>query len=448
MSSKDQVVSTAIGKKLASIAVALGLAVALTPGMSVVSAESEDHVVIISEAQTLEQVVKQELNTARFAKQIATYNGLDGINSVLPVGTTLQIPKPYLLDRDFGRIAFVKGDVVHVQKSLVVNPPIKGSMVYAGDVLTTGEDGFVSLSFNSGASVNLQPDSRVSVVDVDCFDPSSKCVISLNAERGVVKSEITPRPEGQPDVQFGIETPFLSAAVRGTAFYLDVDDAAGRIGVTRGLVATMAGASSNDLPFGKGLYAAPGVEPTISDLLLAPDLSLSGAESLFISEEDRISWKPLSGVENYQVTIANDEALAQPINVQLVENPSSQPMVDVPGQYFVSVAGIDEQQFVGMPTTAGFNYVAIDDTDQLDLQVQRLGNIVEVSVPGYSETVELIISNSIDSTVVNRRIVGDLSQALSLFLDPQEDWVFKARKILSDTSVSLYSNQYFLEATE
>jgi len=53
-----------------------------------------------------------------------------------------------------------------------------------------------------------------------------------------------------------------------------------------------------------------------------------------------------------------------------------------------------------------------------------------------------------DDSIVERRIFDDLSGGISLDLNPQEDWVIQARKILSDTSVSVYSNQYLLEASK
>ncbi len=404
----------------------------------------EDHVVVITEVLTVEQVVKRELQSSRFAKQIATYNGLDGVSSILPIGASLQIPQPYMV-KDFGRVAFSKGDVVHTQRDLVVNPPVKGSMVYAGDIFSTGQDGFVSLSFNSGASVNLQPDSRVSVVDVDCANETVKCVISLNADRGEVHSEVTPRPEGQPPVKFRVDTPFLSAAVRGTAFYVNVEDGADRIGVTRGLVAADANGNSNSLPRGKGMLAEAGADPSLVDLLPAPGLSVD-SEQLIFSAEDTISWDALNGAEQYRFIIARDEALAQPVSVRQVQRTDIQPSLAAPGKYYLAVAGIDSQEFVGLPAMTDFSYASIDDTEVLQLSIQRSNNQIDISIPDYSGKVELLISNAIDSFDVRRQVIDNLSQMVALDLDPQQDWVFKARKVLGETSVSTYSNQYLLKA--
>ncbi|MEM7258744.1 MAG: FecR domain-containing protein, partial [Pseudomonadota bacterium] len=235
---------------------------ALLLGLSGVSvADESDSIVVLKTSQSLEQLVTEELQLERYIQQIATYNNIANVSVPLPVGSTLSVPRPYIRTTQYGRIAYVKGDVTHKQTDLVVNPPAKGTQVYQGDIIQTGPDGFISLTFKSGARVHVQPESRVVVKNIDCLTDDSNCVISLTATEGQVGSEVTPRGDGQPPVQFSIDTPFLTAAVRGTAFYVDVDEGENKIGVTKGLVATQSGEQANDLPKGKGLSVAQGVEP-------------------------------------------------------------------------------------------------------------------------------------------------------------------------------------------
>jgi len=419
---------------------------ALAIPLSLVKADAEkDHVVIVKHPKSVKQVVEDQLLSTRFAKQIATYNGIDSISTILPGGASLQIPQPYMQDRQFGRVVFAKGDVTHSQRRLVVNPPAKGAFVFNGDTFTTGGDGFVSLSFSSGTVVNLQPESRVSIADIECADETVDCVIALNAEKGEVSSQITPRPEGQPAVKFSVKTPFLSAAVRGTAFYVSVEEGADRLGVTEGLVETDVNGTSNDVPLGKGLLAKTGVDPSVVDLLAAPELAV-GAEKTIYSSQDKLFWKTLDNAQQYRLAIAQDESMSQPVFVENLDSNSAALPVDAPGIYYVTVAGIDEKMFVGLPATASFSYASIDDQEKLELEIERGGDAVEVAAPSHTGSVELLIGNSIDDSFSERRIIDDLSGGLSLDLDPEEDWVIQARKILSDTSVSVYSNQYLLEA--
>ena len=448
MKNRDQAVSIAIPKvagwKLAVLTGVLALAASISVGVS----DTKDHVVIVRESLSVEQVVEQELQSSKFAKQIATYNGIATISTILPVGTSLQIPKPYILDRDFGRVAFVKGDVTHIQQDFVVNPPAKGSRVFNGDVFSTGEDGFVSLSFNSGASVNLQPESRISVVNIDCVDAAAKCVIALSADKGEVHSEITPRPAGEPGVQFSVETPFLSAAVRGTAFYVDVDQSVNKIGVTRGMVAAESNGTANDLPKGKGMLAVSGEAPAVVDLLVSPTLIAEDDENTLFSMEDVVSWNEIDGATKYRVAISTESSMANPSLVQEVDDNFIAPGVDAVGEYFASIVGIDNQGLLGLPLHTSFQYVSIEETDPLELVIQRVSGVVEVSAPSYDGPVELQLSNSIDGTLVERQLIDSMSEGVTLELNPARDWVFRARKVMSETSVSRYGNEYLLNAVE
>jgi len=140
--------------------------------------------------------------------------------------------------------------------------------------------------------------------------------------------------------------------------------------------------------------------------------------------------------------------MSQPIFVENVTSNSATLPVEAPGNYYVAVAGIDDKKFVGLPASTQFFYASIDDQEKLELQIQRGGDVVDIAAPSHAGAVELLIGNSIDDSIVERRIFDDLSGGISLDLNPQEDWVIQARKILSDTSVSVYSNQYLLEASK
>lgn len=407
-----------------------------------------DHAVVVSESQTLQQIVEHELQSSRYAKQIATYNGYDADTSVVPIGATIKIPKPYLQQRDFGQVVFAKGDVVHAQQNLVVNPPAKGAQVFKGDTFSTGEDGFVSLKFSSGSVVNVQPQSRVSVKDIACADETVSCLIALNAEQGEIESSVTPRPEGQPPVEFTVTTPFLSAAVRGTAFYVNVEEGADRIGVTHGLVATDVNGSANELPKGKGLLAEASVEPELVDLLEAPEIMLSESAAIY-SSEDTIRWRAMQAAQRYRLTIAQDDALTSPLLVDDLQETKlllAEPLT--PGQYFLSVAGIDSKKFLGLPATMQFNIAEIVDEENVDLQVTRVNGTVNVAPIEYNGTVELVISNDLNDPTELQRITGTLTDGLSLELSESQDWVIRARKVISPTSVSVYSDHYLLEAGE
>jgi hypothetical protein len=427
-----------------TVSIATAIAVAL-PVLSVAENSPDDLIVVVRSAKTVEQVLTEELQSTKFARQIAEFNDIASTTTVLPIGTALSIPKPYLDSLDFGRIAYVKGDVTHKQTNLVVNPPSKGSRVFDGDVIQTGADGFVSLSFKSGVRVHVQPESRVVISNIECINDDSNCTIALMATEGQVGSEVTPRPDGKPPVEFSIETPFLTAAVRGTAFYVDLDDSANRIGVTKGLVATATDNGSNDLPKGKGMSVAEGVAPELVDLLNPPALSVTG-ERILLSEQDDIRWQLLDGATNYRADIAADEAMAQQLISLTTEALSFDTPSLAPGDYFLSVAGIDEKAFLGLPVKTKVAVAEIEAGQAPQLTMTRQDGVTSVSVPDYDGPLELLIGNTVNDANTTSRIMENGSVALSLTLDPASDWVFRARKILGSHKVSAYSEYYVFEA--
>lgn len=432
-----------------TVSLVAALTVMQMPALSVAEnsdQSQEDLVVIVRAAQTVEQVLTEELKSTRFARQIAEFNNIASATTVLPVGTTLSIPRPYLDSLDFGRIAYVKGDVTHKQTELVVNPPPKGAQVFDGDIIQTGVDGFVSLSFKSGARVHVQPESRVVITNIDCLSDDGKCAISLEATEGQVGSEVTPRPDGQPPIEFSIETPFLTAAVRGTAFYVDLDGDVNRIGVTKGLVATASGDTNNDLPKGKGLSVADGIAPELVDLLTPPALSLTG-DRIILSEQDDIAWQLLDGATTYRADIAADESMAEQLVSLTTDALSFDTPTLAPGDYFLAVAGIDNKNFLGLPARRKVAVAEIEAGQAPELSITRQDDVTVLSVPDNDGPVELLIGNSVNERATSTRILETGSDQLSLNLDPAKDWVFRARKILGSHKVSAYSQYYVYEAS-
>ena len=347
-----------------------------------------------------------------------------------------------------GRVLFVKGDVTHTRTFRVVNPPAKDSPVFAGDVFTTGKDGFVTLSFTADSSINIQPDSQISIANIDCADKKKRCEIIVNVESGEAHSEVTPRADNETPVNFKVVTPYLSAAVRGTAFYVDASLEFDLIGVTQGSVATSSNGVDNTLPKGKGIKAIEGVQPTVVDLLDAPELTVDPAcrEHYVLSNEDVLRWNDITGADKYRVDYSLQSSTENLILKQEVDRPFTQHIVSAPGKYLVSVRGIDEQGFLGLPTSDVITVAQITETETVELSVHREDNLVIISSPGYKDPVELKIYNSFDSGITICKNIEDLSNGISVRLDSTRDWILRARKRLGETSVSRYSLEHVLEA--
>jgi len=458
--SEDSIRGSSVQVFLSAFIAALLSTLIIVCAASFAHGADDDHIVITKKEQSFESVIQDVLQTSRFADHIASYNGVGSVTTVLPLGTTVRIPKPYIEVLNFGQIAFVKGDVTLAKTDVVVNPPGRGALVHNGDIIRTGGTGFVTVSFHSGAQFNLQPDSIVKINNVRCLEPSENCLIELEAMKGSVSSEIEPRSSNHPAVEFSITTPFLSAAVRGTVFYVDVLEGVNRVGVTRGLVAAESAGSEFQLPGGKGIAATGSDTPVEVDLLPMPvysdpvssgtaSASTASSSAGIYSAEDSFNWQVVSGAQSYQIKVANDSAISELALLDRVESPEFSALL-VAGDYFFSVAGIDDSDFVGMPLVMPIRIADIVDDVQPELRIERREGLVTVQMAGdsadYEGPVELLISNSIEAKPERIEMLDNLSEPLTLELDEAETWVFRVRKIIGPYAVSAYSNHYQLAA--
>jgi len=313
-----------------------------------------------------------------------------------------------------------------------------------GDTFTTGPDGFVSFSFHSGATVNLQPDSSVSIKDVDCIDETVRCVISLDAIAGEITSEVTPRSDDLPPVKFTVDSPFLSATVRGTAFYVNVSEGADRLGVTKGLVATTAGAQQLDLAKQQGVKAEEGQAPATVKLLAAPEIAQ--VANRLVSAEDRLYWQNIVGASAYRVVIGAEGQSSPILSKQVKDSSFTLPDLDT-GKFNLAVSGIDGDNFIGLDATSSFTFVDVAADQTVELDVVRIGDRIDLAIPGYTGQLEMVTSADLNGAPIERQII-DFAEMHSFEVDAGESRVVRVRKILGDSSVSSYSNFFVLEASK
>jgi len=128
-------------------------------------------------------------------------------------------------DKTIGSIVFTKGDVTLIQRHLAVSPPAKGTLVRSGDVIVTGDDGFVGLISNSEdmpfekTSFNVQPNMRITLWSEDMLNTTAEGDSSLHTDDNC-ETYIEPSPLS---CSFKIKTPYLSAAVRGPSYLVNID---------------------------------------------------------------------------------------------------------------------------------------------------------------------------------------------------------------------------------
>ena len=110
-----------------------------------------------------------------------------------------------------GSIDYLDGEVV-----LNKEPAGLGSEVKTGDIVETGSDSFCHIIFNRGNVLLMEPDTILQINWIDS---------SLNLKKGSIASvfEKMKKVIGSNE-EFKIITPSATAGIRGTAFYIKVED--------------------------------------------------------------------------------------------------------------------------------------------------------------------------------------------------------------------------------
>ncbi|MCS7186011.1 MAG: FecR domain-containing protein [Armatimonadetes bacterium] len=124
------------------------------------------------------------------------------------------------------KVVEVKGDVVAVlppkagRKQTLERPLKVGSLVLAGTTVKTGKDSFVVLNWVDDVEMRIGPETQLKVTR-SSFNKATKAIdalfrLNLGAVFVNLKRKLNPRS------RLELETPAITAAVRGTAYEVEV----------------------------------------------------------------------------------------------------------------------------------------------------------------------------------------------------------------------------------
>lgn len=332
-------------------------------------------------------------------------------------------------------VDFVKGyaTVFAHSDSAVAVFAKRGMSIVEKDLIITGENGFVSLSFNTGTVVNIQPSSQVTLDEIDCSADADHCHVLLNAVTGNINSDVRHPKSNTTD--FTITTPYASAAVRGTVFDIDISDGQLLTGVTQGRVNVDAVSGQIELPENFGTKVEKDQPPsTPVPLLRAPKFN-SGKTRYDDTAE--LIWDRVTLAAQYLVSLENSTGLVY--RTRLPDTLHTLQPLDV-GSYTARVRAIDQEGFQGQVGDTSFDIVKTDtsklgpsliatvDADSYSVKVQKSPAPAELIELNFSPTKDF--KNLINLDVVRNEIVGGDRVANSIYV--------RARSILSSSSVTPY----------
>ena len=330
----------------------------------------------VKAGDTFKSIAQLELGKIGLAPHLAEFNGLT-VDAVLNNGEIVQIPLYSKVVKEFATIVFLKGEVTRGGESID-----RDAAVYIDETLSTGENGFVSMLFKSGSVINLQPNTNVKLVRLNCLDDDESCVIEIEADQGELTSDVK-NTDKQP-ADFRITTPYASAAVRGTIFDVSVDNTKLGVGVTEGGVGISASGKGVDLDEGFGSVSKKG-EPLGQPVALLPSPVYRYVPTR-AAKGDRIMWWNLSDANNYSASLTTDKEGRAVLTSDGGEKTDFVVGDESAGDYYLSVRGIDSSGLKGFTSSTKINIAEIDkDLPPVDTEITYDGNEFLVSVMEHSE---------------------------------------------------------------
>lgn len=386
---------------------------------------------------TFSTIAVREFGSVSMGRLIAEYNNMD-FSSVLAGGFEIRIPTHNTPKKDFAEVVFTKGDAtIYFAGSSSASLQAKRSQkIYANDRILTGKGGFVSLRFATGTVINVQPGSDVTVEQLRCLNDNPECEININAKDGGVQADVKRRNDQTN--RFIIDTPYASAAVRGTVFDFDASSEQLLVGVTEGQVDIRAANQEIELPEGLGVKAVAGQGPDRPVTLLAgPRFS---AVAPRISSEDVIAWAVNDKARQYMVSLTR-EAASFAENYRTRSADAEHQVQTVPaGDYFLNVRATDSEGFKGFTSSKALKVVDIEKDRRgpsLEIDTQNESVFVQLSdVPDTQETYEIQFSSLANfSDVVSVDVPYD-GGAIAKF--GEELFYARARIVVDESTVSRF----------
>jgi len=412
------------------VVVGISTAVIIPTAFSQSSQESTQtytRTITIRPGDTLTHIALRELGNANHAEQLAAYNEVE-IKKILKPGSTLNVPVSLPLRDEFATVIFTKGSVLVNGIDAQANEEIK-----VNDSVETGSDGYASLVFQTGTTINLQPNTLARIVILHCQPDDDTCVIEMEAERGTLTTDV--RRDGKQPTEFRVQTPYASAAVRGTVFDLNADETGLRIGVTEGRVEIISPGTDEltQLDIGFGVAAVPRSpigEPV--ELLPAPVFRYVPPR---LAKGDYLRWFGLSDTDDYIINIAND-AMGEGIVLDKEVSGGDLFTLDeeLPtGDYTLALRAVDSKGLKGFRAVSPITLAVVDENIKpVSAAVDREGNAYRISVVELLDSAagyEVQVASSID---FSDPVSVDINETGTAFVRLSGDKLFARTRALID----------------
>ena len=330
-------------------------------------------------------------------------------------------------------IDFVKGyaTVFPKQDSKVALFAKRNMQVEEGDLLITGQDGFISISFHSNSVMHIQPSSEILLEKINCATGSDKCSVVIDAKSGAITSDVV--HQSSEDAHFTIKTPYASAAVRGTVFDVDISNGRLLAGVTEGLVSISAPLATVEVPENFGLEVVDNQPPSALKKLPPQPSFVPGAARY--ESRDQFQWNDISTATRYIVSLYDASGLTYSTTL---EEPLHQMQSLNVGRYTAQIRAVDAEGFKGPAAEKVLDIVTVVPAIQ--------GPIINAAITDNSYELAFDMKTSLTNLLeLNFSTTNDFERLTNLDV-PLEDRLsgeraantiyVRARGVLSNTEVT------------
>lgn len=326
----------------------------VTPGLALAASADQlpDIQHTVQAGDTLEAVAKRYLKDPQQWREIGTINQI-AHPTRLSLGSVIVIPARL--------VGYQNVTIEHIQGNAETRSPVTGNNWKAlgkGDTLTEGDElkvpagSFVTLKFADGSSVRINEKSELKLSELRKNARTEEQHSVLQLDKGGLESHVIPTIEQRRKRKFEIKTPMATTSVRGTVFSVSLSDDGNAVtAVDKGLVAVAGDNAKKEaqVAAGSGIAVqANGQLGSVVPQLHAPSLQNNPAvfeDADFLT----IQMTPVDQARQYQVSIANDAAMAQVLRSQRFDTTTAKFEAMEDGNYYISARAIDGSNIPGMP---------------------------------------------------------------------------------------------------
>lgn len=330
-----------------ALCLAFVAAMALAPSQALAAPEGDDPPLryTVQKGDTLFALAESYFRSPAGIETVRRLNRVADARR-LPVGKSLVIPRDVLryTSVDVSIVAF-SGPVRIADQTARI-----GRVVKEREAISTGANGFVSLSTKFGGRFSIPSNSRARLVSARRYLLGETLDIDLAIERGRGTTS-SPRLKGSDRIR--VRTPVAVTAVRGTEFRVAYDEDGGRnlTEVVEGTVAVAAGANETTAQAGFGV-ATDGSLAAPEKLLPIPQMEEPGR--IQTDEVLRFGIEPASDEAGYRFQIAKDAGFLDVVAEEVVAMPEATFAELEDGRYFVRARAISGSGLEGLAEATSF----------------------------------------------------------------------------------------------